>query len=299
MADPGHIPKEHGYPVFLGEIAAALPRRPEPAAWELLRNGSAFSHFWRSLEGTEGNMHAVKRSSSQPRPADDTPSEHSRVQHKIRPRTLAAEQLEYHLFVPQRAHDPLLEDAYRVWRDVWRDTFEELEGTAQIHSDEFTRQDEIGVLTLGGRCISVTGLRWLDLSLARSRDDSYFKPWPAESLAALGTGVVGITGNAVVHPDWRGTLVEPSRSTPGNPARLAFIAIALTIQRFFASPAECSVALTRNDRGMDRVAVALGATSLSHIRLHGLETNVVRFPRNCVRQTEPVVDELWGRRRQG
>lgn len=236
---------------------------------------------------------------SQDSDANEAPSEQTRVRRKPRPRILAVEELEFHLFVPQRAHDPVLESAYELWRDVWRDTFEQLDGIKQLHSDEFTRQDEIGVLTLGGRCISVTGLRWLDLSLARSREDSYFNPWPAPALAALGKSVVGITGNAVVHPDWRGALIQPPPGGADAPARLAFVAIALTIQRFFASPAECSVALTRNDRGMDRVAVALGATSLSQIQMHGVTTNVVTFPRNCVRQTQPVVAELWERRHQG
>jgi hypothetical protein len=233
-------------------------------------------------------------------------SEDSCVQRQRRRETLAVEQLEFHLFVPRRAHDPLLEEAYEVWRDVWQDTFDELDGTRCIYSDEFTRQDEIAVISLAGRCIAVAGLRWLDMSLPRSREDSYFKPWPAASVEALGNGVVGVTGNAVVHPHWRGTLVRPplTPSHPGGPhpeepARLAYVSIALTIQRFFASPADCSVALTRNDRGMDRVASALGAASLSQIRMHGVGTNVVRFARNCVRQWDPAVADLWRRRHQG
>jgi len=245
--------------------------------------------------GTGQIMHALL---SQPSPADDPLGEYTRVHRRIRRPTLAIAQLEYHLFVPRRAHAPLLEDAYEVWRDCWRATFEELEGRTQIHSDEFTRQDEIGVLTFGGRCISVTGLRWLDLSLARSREDSYFRLWPADSLAALGKGIIGISSNAVVHRDWRGSVVTPAQGSSAQPARLAHVAVGLTIQRFFESSAESSVAVTRNDRGMDRVCLGLGATALSRIEMHGVGSDVMHFPRNCVCRKEPVLDALWTRRYQ-
>jgi len=231
--------------------------------------------------------------------ADDPSSERTLIQRCANPGVIPVEEIEYHLFVPQRAHDPLLESAYNVWRDGWRATLEELDGTTRLHSDEFARQDEVGVLSIGTRCLSVTGLRWLDLSLARSREDSYFQHWPSEAVAALGTAFVGITSNTIVHPESRRTLVAAPRGTSGDGTRLAFATIALSVRRFVASPAESIIALTRNDRAMDRAATALGATKLSQIYLHGVETDVIVVPRANARPHGPVVDDLWARRHQG
>jgi hypothetical protein len=244
------------------------------------------------------SMQAIKLAVSQPANGDDPVSETTQVHRRVRRRTLAVEQLEYHLFVPHRTHDPLLENAYEVWRDAWRATFEELDGKTELFSDEFTRQDEVGVLSLAGRCIAVTGMRWLDLSLARAREDSYFKPWPAEAVLALGDGIIGISSNAVVHPDWRGSLVLPPPGVQLEPSRLSTLSVGLTIQRFFESPAELSVAVTRNDRGMDRVCSSLGATSLGQTEMHGIDSDVMQFARTCVKRVNPTLNSLWRRRHQ-
>jgi hypothetical protein len=206
--------------------------------------------------------------------------------------------LDYHLFSPS-AHDPLLEQAYELWHDVWKATFEELDGATELFSDEFNRQDEIGVLASGGRCLSVTGIRWLDLSLARSRSDSYFRHWPGEVIEKLGRGLVLVTSNTVVHPDWRGSMIEPPRESAVEPSRLAFTTIAMSIRRLLASAAESAAGLSRNDRAMDRVSTALGGVAIGRIRLHGEETNVMHFPRGLAKPEGPVVDDLWARRHQG
>lgn len=226
-------------------------------------------------------------------------SEHTHVQPVAQPRRIAVEALEYHLFRPRRAHDPLLEDAYEVWRDSWKATFSELQGSVALHSDEFVRQDELAVVAAGGRCIAVTGLRWLDMALARSREDSYFKSWPAEAVAALGTQPVLVGSNTVVHPAWRRTLVEAPRTQPGDPMRLVFVTIALTVRRFESSAARHLIALTRNDRAIDRVGAALGARRLAQIHMHGIETDVMCLDRANATEAGPIVGELWRRRHQG
>jgi hypothetical protein len=224
-------------------------------------------------------------------------SEHTQVQRAASAPTIPVEQLEYHLFVP-RAHDPLLDSAYELWRDVWQSTFLESDGIAQIHADEFTRQDEIGVLTLGRCCISVTGVRWLDLSLARWRDDSYFRAWPEDALASIGGRRVCIGSNTAVHPDWRRTLIEPPRGQSSDPVRLSFTTLALSVRRFVASSADSMIALTRNDRSIDRVTAALGTTQLARLTFHGNETDAVCVDRSKATPEGPVVNDLWRRRHQ-
>jgi hypothetical protein len=243
-------------------------------------------------------MHATCETRPQDADFDDEPaSEHSQVQLVVRPETISAQQLQYHLFVPRKTRDPVLDGAYELWRDVWQSTFLEADGVAELYSDEFTRQDEIGVLTLGTQCVAVTGLRWLDLARPMAREDSYFKHWPAAVLAALGDGTIGISSNAVVHPEWRGIRVVAPQGRSAEPVKLTYVAVGLTIQRFYESHADGSVAVTRNDRGMNRVCFSLGAQSRGTIELHGVEADLVHFPRNCIRKTHPALDQLWLRRR--
>jgi hypothetical protein len=230
---------------------------------------------------------------------DEPASEHTQVQRRIVSPAVDVEEFEYHLFSPQRAHHPLLEQAYEVWRDGWHATLRELDGSGPVHSDEFARQDEIGVLSVGKSCASVTGVRWLDLSLARAREDSYFAHWPKEALAALGSSLVCITSNTIVHTEWRRTVVAPPRGTAASPTKLAFATIALSVRRFLASSADSIIALTRNDRAMGRAAVELGATKLGQIYLHGVETDVIVVPRADAKPHGAIVDHLWARRRQG
>ncbi|MEO8182480.1 MAG: hypothetical protein ABI895_26890 [Deltaproteobacteria bacterium] len=168
-----------------------------------------------------------------------------------------------------------------------------------MHSDEFDRQDEVGVLCLDGHCISVTGLRWLDLSLSRAREDSYFQHWPKDAVAALGPRLVAITNNTIVQSDWRRAVVQSSRVGADDPVKLKYATIGLSMRRFIASAADSVVALARNDRAMHMVAVSMGGKKLGQILLHGIETDIMVATRHELKVHGAVVDELWDRRRQG
>jgi hypothetical protein len=230
--------------------------------------------------------------------SEDPVSEDTRIQPKSSPRCIPVEQIEYHLFRPQRAHDPLLDAAYELWRDVWRSTWQEANAARDVYSDDFTRQEEVGVLAAGKCCIAVTGLRWLDLTRARWREDSYFKTWPEHAAQRVTSRFVCVASNTAIHPLWRGALIEPGHASNGS-IRLAFATIALSAQRFLASPAEAMVALTRNDRSIDRIASALGATTLAQLEICGNDTSVMCIDRADAVKPGPVVHELWERRHQG
>jgi len=231
------------------------------------------------------------------REQEEPASEHTQIQAIPQRRSLSVHALEYHLFQPRRAYDPLLDRAYEVWREGWRATFLELDGRPDLHSDDFERQDEIAVVAMAGECLAVTGLRWLDLSLPRAREDSYFKNWPDAARARVASRFVCVGSNTVIHPSWRGATIEP-RDAAGEPARLAFATIALTTRRFMASPAENLIALTRNDRAIDRIATALGASRLAQIEMYGIDTDVICLDRANATPFGPIVSELWSRRHQ-
>lgn len=243
-------------------------------------------------------MHTIPTLHNQQAAPEEPASEYTRIQARLTPHAVAVEALDYHLFSPQRTHHPLLEQAYEVWRDGWQATLEELDAARRLFSDEFARQDEIGVISSGHQCLSVTGIRWLDLSLSRSLEDSYFQHWPKPALAALGPVSVCITSNTIVHPGWRRIAVEARDGEEVQSTRLAFATIALSVRRFLASGADSIIALTRNDRAMGRAAAELGATKLAQITLHGVETDVIVVPRAHAKPHAPAVDDLWRRRYQ-
>jgi hypothetical protein len=244
------------------------------------------------------NQHARNELDNVADPTSEVCTRIYRVQGRPEPRRVPLAALEYYLFNPRKTHDPLLEQAYEVWREGWLATLFELDGTTKLYSDEFARQDEIAVMAFEGRCIAVTGLRWLDLSLPRSLEDSYFKHWPTEALHRVAGRVVIVGSNTLVDPAWRGVRIELPNDETSEPVRLSFATIALTIRRFVASSADSLLALTRNDRAIDRTLSALGAKCLARTQLHGIETDVVCIERASATPEGPVVDDLWRRRHQ-
>jgi hypothetical protein len=203
--------------------------------------------------------------------------------------------LSYELFQVHgfEGREPRLELAYRCWQEVWSETFRDLDGVVRVYSDEFTRQHEIGALFLNNVCIGLTGFRWVNLSGAASLDDSYFKVWPKTPLRLLqrdGPNVC-IGSNLTVLANWRGRLHGPS---------VKELLLALSIERFLASPADALAGTMRNDRGMNALSYQLGFTALLEGAVHhGVAVDLVAFYRDA-RAAHPkpaglheVVEELW------
>lgn len=201
-----------------------------------------------------------------------------------------------HFFHPRTSRHPLARSAYELWRDQWQATLRELDGITRLHSDEFVRQDAIAVLSTEHRCVALSALRWLDLSQPIAREDSYFRAWPEEVVRGLGDALVAISSNTIVHPDWRGALLEPSVCPPSEPQPLSTVIVALAIRRFLESSGECVIGVTRNDRSMNRVAASVGAVKLGQIELHGIESDLICIRRQAATPRSPVVDALWAKR---
>jgi hypothetical protein len=189
-----------------------------------------------------------------------------------------------------------MRSAYELWRDEWRATLSELEGITRIHSDEFVRQDEVSVLSIGARCVSITALRWIDLREPIGREDSYFQLWPDHTVQLLGETLVGVSSNTLVHPEWRRARIEPEPGQQGEP--LSFVTVALAIRRFMDSEACSVLGVTRNDRSMNRVAAGVGAVKLGQTVVHGVESDLICITRAAARTRGPVIDALWERRHQ-
>lgn len=119
--------------------------------------------------------------------------------------------LEY--FILPGAHPPSLHEnaydrAFEFWYRVWEDTFSALHGPFQLFSDEFTRQDQIGLLVYREDILASVCFRSVDLNRRASLKDSYFKPWLAEDLDRVRSiGPKALIGSHfAVSPRARGTV---------------------------------------------------------------------------------------------
>ena len=185
------------------------------------------------------------------------------------------EALSYHRLHPRAAgiaDAPLLGEAYRCWRDVWKTTLRELDNLPDVPSDEFTRQDEIGALFHDYECIGLTGFRWVDTSQPMFLDDSYFKIWPTSaSDAARAFGPIAcILSNLTVSPAWR----------RARGPRVMELLGCLSVDRFVQSDGDVLVGTPRVDRGVNRLCYRLGFRSLmSDVVHHGVNIDLVAFYR--------------------
>jgi hypothetical protein len=190
------------------------------------------------------------------------------------------EALSYHILKPNHAGPadlPLLGEAYRCWSSVWKQTFNELDGAKYVPSDDFSRQDEIGAIFHEWECIGLTSYRWVDLSAAIYKDDSYFAVWPKESLdAACSAGTRMCIGSSL-------TVAAPWRNANG--ASVKDLLLTVAVDRFLQSDADTMVGTMRNNRGMNTLGYRLGFKPLAQdIVYHGVTVDLVAFyRRSCKR----------------
>jgi hypothetical protein len=202
------------------------------------------------------------------------------------------EQLTYHLLRPRQiglADVALIGEAYRVWSEVWSQTFRDQDGLLNLVSDQFTRQDEVGAIFHGYECVGLSCFRWVDLSLPMTFGDSYFEHWPPTARdAALRQGTRICIGNQI-------TIAKEWRNAKGG--SLSAIVTAMCIERFVRSDADAILGTMRDDRGMTALTEALGAEVLGHTEMHGGPVTLVAVFRGSQRKpldarNEAIVQQL-------
>lgn len=184
--------------------------------------------------------------------------------------------LAYNLLAPDSGlepRSPLIDEAYCRWRAIWEPTFFELTGLSKLHSDEFSRQHELVTVFREGRCVGLTGFRYIDLDSAVTRHDSYFASWPDEAYAAAHAWgrEACIIGNFMVTPEHRGRRGGLS---------LSEIVTVLSLHRLATSRANVALVTTRNDRRVNELMYRYGARPLfENATMHGVSVDLVAFPR--------------------
>ena len=184
---------------------------------------------------------------------------------------------------------------YRLWQNVWNQTFNELNEDKRVDGDQFYLLDEFCTIAFQGQPIAMIALKWLDLSLQPSSDNSYFRTFPETTndvLAKLNFKKLMAMGNLVVHPEWR-------RQSLSSGVSLSEIVIGLALERFKYSTFESVICYTRNNRGINKIIYRYGGTPLwENIIRHNVEVDVAIIPKaevcqNPTPQVDHLVKRLW------
>jgi hypothetical protein len=179
----------------------------------------------------------------------------------------------------------LVGEAYHCWSESWTATLQELDGVDHVPSDEFTRQDEIGAIFYGYECVALCCFRYVDLSSAMHRDDSYFRVWPlsARREACRQGQRLCIASHFTVAASWRRSALKSS---------LKGILTAVSLDRFASSSGDALVGVTRDDRGMSKATEGLGANILGKSELHGVPVSLIAFYKSSRRTALAAEDEV-------
>ena len=186
------------------------------------------------------------------------------------------------------AYAPLYTEAYRMWREVWSQTFLELDGSAQIFSDDFTRQSLIGAIFFKDQCVAMSVHHEVNFEYLAAREDSYFKAWPKEAMAELvrnGKDVL-ICSHLTVASAFRGEVI------PG--LSLKNLTMAMSVRLLLDSEFSVMTGTMRNNRGAQRTAYATGATPImANAQMHGVDVDLVGWYKDEVLKNTNLNDHLW------
>lgn len=173
--------------------------------------------------------------------------------------------------------------AYQCWHNNWQKTFEQLDGTASLYSDDFSRQSKVLCLFQGLNPIGIVFLKQMNPRQASSFSDSYFKPWPHQLLQHVRTQVESdflVCSYLTVEEAYRGHR---------DPFAIKDILSSMAIEVFRWSGLSTMIATTRNGKGMNELVYKLGAEPLMrNLVHHGVSVDMVKFNARKVRLT-PVM----------
>lgn len=94
---------------------------------------------------------------------------------------------------PKELHK-VYDQAFRAWHETWENTYKhDFHSEKNLSSDEFTRQDEILVISYHDECAALCFFSHVNLLDFSASLDSYFSCWPMEARSGLchyGTDVI-------------------------------------------------------------------------------------------------------------
>lgn len=141
---------------------------------------------------------------------------------------------------------------YVCWRETWSRAFSELQVDKPFYSDSFTRQDYVGAIFHGSKCVALAFFRLMDATRDELAVDSYFSNWSDEHrrvLCSRGPRII-VCSNFTVHPDARGKQIGVHTKD---------LLMGMITETFLNSEADAMTGAVRVDRGVNGAGERWGA----------------------------------------
>lgn len=171
------------------------------------------------------------------------------------------------------------EKCYEMWKSVWKKTFLELDGSDELYSDNFTRQDKICAFFYRDTCIAMAAYRHVDFNIQNTKEDSIFSAWDDESIKSMTSegSHVFVCSNFAVHPDFRKEI------SPG--ISLKHLLVYISNREFIASDCHVMAGATRCNKGVNTAALSKGANYIKTSTMHKVNVDLVVVKRSSVENT--------------
>jgi hypothetical protein len=195
---------------------------------------------------------------------------------------------------PEQKMKPLYQEVYRCWQDTWSDAFTELgKPPGFLKSDTFTRQDFVGGIFLGDRCVALSFFRWADPTLPTFSSDSYFSNWGEthiRKLRAHGDRII-ICSNFTIAKEARRTAAGFSMKD---------LLVAITLKTFLHTGADALTGALRRDRHVNEACARWGGVEIARevASGHGDTVDLMGFYHDVIakhprQDLSDLVDSLW------
>lgn len=207
--------------------------------------------------------------------------------------------LDYVLFSGGEAPENLTirhDQAYKLWKKNWQDTFAQLKSEAKLRADDFTRQQVISALFSGDTAVGLLLHTHFNLDLEAVREHTYLSTYPAEiinSLREQGCAEVLSMEYLTLDENWRKHLVGVS---------MAEVILGLGVKVLEASGFGSMLVVTRNEKKVNEILYGYGARCLApNLTKHNVAVDLVSLDRGKTHPGEhsevnQLIDHFWRRR---
>lgn len=189
-------------------------------------------------------------------------------------------------------------NAYRMWRDVWQDTFDKLGIPHDKLEGEFGRQGLVACISEGDKPLAVHLYSFYSIDSIAAREHPYMTGNYPEiffaKLAHEGVRTVMSMEYMTVHPNYRKSSgqVHVGEALGG-----------LAQQTMKWSGADASIAPARRDRKIHLMAYGYGGEPvIENVKNHNVDCDLVMIRRERIKphrtpETQALIERLWESRR--
>jgi hypothetical protein len=172
---------------------------------------------------------------------------------------------------PNPEHKHYYNSAFAHWHRTWEEHFKERDGISALHSDNFTRQDDLLALFWKDVCISVICYRRSNMEFKANEFDSYFSPWDKESINQLCKHSQDVIVCSQVS-------VEPGYNRIENTVKVTELMTFLSVHLAREAGVTAFTGTARKDKGMHNIFAKYGAQLIkSDVPLHNGFVDLMAF----------------------